>query len=516
MNRDLIVNSTNDGVHIALLEDKVLVELHQEQSNNRFAVGDIFVGKVKKVVQGLNAAFVDIGYGKDAFLHYTDLGPQIRSLKKFIDEGLSGTRKQYLLDNFELESDIVKTGKITDVLDKRDSLLVQVLKEPISSKGPRLSCEVTLAGRYIVLVPFTETIAVSRKIKQSEERERLRVLIDNIKPKNFGVIVRTAAEGKKLAALHEDLNNLLAKWKKILSELSSTKPPQKILSELSKPSSILRDLLNASFTNIIVNDANLVDDYRAYVSSIAPEAAKIVSLYKGKTPIFDYYKITKQIKAAFGKTVNMASGAYLVIEHTEALHVIDVNSGHKVSTVQSQENQALTINLETVNEVARQLRLRDLGGIIIIDFIDIKDPSNKKMLFRRMKEAMELDRARHTILPLSKFGLMQITRQRTRPEIKISTAEICPTCNGSGKVKATILLIDEIANNLSYLLNEMDYDDLQLTVHPFVESYLTKGWRSKQMQWFWKHKKWVKIESNDNYFLTEYHFFDEHQEEIKL
>ncbi|MEZ4885788.1 MAG: Rne/Rng family ribonuclease [Chitinophagales bacterium] len=516
MNRDLIVNSTTEGVHIALLEDKVLVELHQEQSNNRFAVGDIFIGKVKKVVQGLNAAFVDIGHGKDAFLHYTDLGPQIRSLKKFIDEGLSGNRKQHLLDNFGLETDIVKTGKVTDVLEKRDVVLVQVLKEPISSKGPRLSCEVTLAGRFMVLVPFSDAVAVSRKIKQSEERERLKVLIENVKPKHFGIIVRTAAEGKKLADLHEDLNDLLSKWKKILTELSTTKAPQKVLSELSKPSSILRDLLNASFTNIIVNDANLAEDYKSYVSSIAPEVAKIVSLYKGKAPIFDFYKITKQIKAAFGKTVNMASGAYLIIEHTEALHVVDVNSGHKVSTVQNQETQALTVNLEAVNEISRQLRLRDLGGIIIIDFIDIKDPDNKKMVYRRMKEAMELDRARHTILPLSKFGLMQITRQRTRPEIKISTSEVCPTCNGTGKVKATVLLIDEIANNLSYLLNEMDYEDLQLSVHPFVESYLTKGWRSKQMQWFWQHKKWVKILANDNYFLTEYHFFDAQHEEIKL
>jgi len=516
LNRDLIVNSTAEGVHIALLEDKVLVELHQEQSNNRFAVGDIFVGKVRKVVQGLNAAFVDIGYGKDAFLHYTDLGPQIRSLKKCIDESLSGKRKHHLLDNFQIEPDIVKTGKVTDVLEKRDMLLVQVLKEPIASKGPRLSCEVTLAGRYIVLAPFSQAVAVSRKIKQSEERDRLSNLMENIRPKNFGVIVRTAAEGKKVADLHEDLNNLLAKWQKILTELNTAKGSQKILSELSKPSSILRDLLNASFTNIIVNDANLMEDYKTYVSSIAPESAKIVSLYKGKAPIFDYYKITKQIKAAFGKTVNMASGAHLVIEHTEALHVVDVNSGHKVSTHQSQETQALTVNLEAVNETSRQLRLRDLGGIIIIDFIDIKDPDHKKMVYRRMKEAMELDRARHTILPLSKFGLMQITRQRTRPEINISTAEVCPTCDGSGKVKATVLLIDEISNNLSYLLNEMDYDDLQLSVHPFVEAYLTKGWRSKQMNWFWQHKKWVKIAANDNYFLTEYHFFDSEQEEIKL
>lgn len=516
MNRDLIVKSTPVGVELALLEEQVLVELQQEKFNNNFAVGDIFLGKVKKTVSGLNAAFVDIGYGKDAFLHYTDLGPQLLSLKKFVERSLNGKQATHLLNDFPLEEHIVKTGKVNTVLAKKDRLLVQILKEPISTKGPRLSCEITLPGRYIVLSPFNNVVAVSRKIANKDERNRLLRLIESIKPQNFGVIVRTAAEGKKVAELHEDLEMLLGKWKSILKETKTADAPKKVLSEMNKTSSILRDLLNESFNNIVVNDKALYDEIKMNVANLVPGKEKIVSFYKGRAPVFDQYKITKQIKSAFGKTVTMASGAYLVIEHTEAMHVIDVNSGHKMTTNGTQETNALTVNLEAAAELTRQLRLRDLGGIIIIDFIDMKEPDNKKMVLRRVKELMVNDRARHTILPLSKFGLMQITRQRVRPEIVIKTAEVCPSCGGTGKVKATILVVDEIRNNLSYLLNEMAYPTLKLLVHPFVQSFLTKGLISKQVEWAWKFKKWVSIEGNDNYYLTEYRFLDGNDEELNL
>ena len=516
MNKDLILDVTSSGIEIALMEDDQLVELHQEKHDNLFGVGDIFVARVKKTVAGLNAAFVDIGYEKDAFLHYSDLSPQMLSVKKYAELTISGKHNTHLLNNFEVEPEIVKTGKISDVLARRDVILVQVLKESISTKGPRLSCEITLAGRYMVLNPFNNNVSISRKIKSPEERTRLQRLAESIKPQNFGLIVRTAAENRKVAELHEDIDTLLAKWQQLFNELKSANPPQKVMSEVGKASGILRDLLNPTFTRVVVNDKAVAAEVSNFISEIEPGTEKIVSYYSGKTPIFDYYKVTKQIKSAFGKNVNLASGAYLVIEHTEALHVIDVNSGHKMSSSSNQESNALSVNLEAVNEIARQLRLRDLGGIIVIDFIDVKSTESKKILHRRMEEAMQADRARHTILPLSQFGIMQITRERVRPEIQIATAEVCPTCRGTGRVKATILLIDEIENNLSYLLTELDYQQLKLSVHPFVDAYIKKGIISRQWKWFWKHKKWVSVHVNAQYSLTEYSFLDAHNEEIKL
>ena len=516
MKRELIVNATPDGVEIALLENKNLVELHQEQYNNNFSVGDIFVGKIRKTVPSLKAAFVDIGFNKDAFLHYTDLGPQILSFSKYVSEILEGKRQSHLLNNFELEPLIEKTGNISDVLNKRHVVLTQILKEPISSKGHRLTCEITLPGRFVVLNPFTNTVSLSRKIKNQDERERLLRLIESIKPQNFGMIVRTAAENKSLAEIHEDINFLLEKWESITNEIKNVIPPARVLSEDSKTTSILRDLLDDSFNQIVVNDKDLAAETKNYIKEIAPHRSNIVQLHQSNVNIFDAHKVSKQIKILFGKTINMASGAYLLIEQTEAMYVIDVNSGHRFSTSIPQETNAITINLEAAQMIAQQLRLRDLGGLIIIDFIDMKKSEHREMLWRRMKEEMAYDRATHTILPLSKFGLMQITRERVRQAVEISTAEVCPTCKGGGKVKATILVIDEIENNLSYMLHELDYQNLKLEVHPFVDAYLKKGIISRQWKWFWKHKKWVTIVINSNFSLMQYRFFDAQSDEIKL
>ncbi len=513
MNKELVVRSTSSGVEIALLENKSLVELHQESSSNNFVVGDLFLARVKKVIPSLNAAFMDVGFQKDAFLHYTDLGPNIRSLNKYTNLAIDG-RISPNLAKWRYEPEIVKTGKINEVLREKQYMLVQILKEPISSKGPRLSSEINLAGRYLVLSPFTNVISVSKKISTNEERKRLQRLIESIKPKNFGVIVRTAAEGKKVSELHEDLQHLVDKWKEVNKNLKGSRPPLKILSELNRTTSILRDLLTSSFNNIIVNDQELFGDIKDYVTKIAPEQRKIVSIHRSRKPIFDSYGITKQIKSSFGDTVSMPSGAYLVIEHTEAAHIIDVNSGHKVSRDESQEDTAVKVNLEAAEEISRQLRLRDLGGIIIIDYIDMKVPGNKKKIYEAMKEHMKNDRAKHTILPLSKFCLLQITRQRSRPEINIATSEKCPSCNGTGKVTATILLIDEIENNLTYLIEEQKEGTVKLFVHPFIEAFLKKGFRSPQRNWFLKFHKWIKIFPDSDFDMTEYRFFNADGEEI--
>ena len=515
MNKELIINAAPQGVEIALLEDKKLVELHNEKVDASFAVGDLYLGKVKKLIPGLNAAFVDVGFEKDAFLHYTDLSPYARSLIKFTQQVMGDKNPEgFDFSKFEIEPEIVKTGKINEVLGQRPNILVQILKEPIAAKGPRLSCEISLPGRFVVLTPFNDVIAVSRKIHSSDERRRLQKIVEAIKPKNFGVIVRTAAEGKNTAELHEDLLNLFNSWKSLQTNLRGAAPPCKILSEQTKTTSILRDLLNEDFNRIIVNDKSIFNDTRNYIQKIAPNKTEIVSYYHNGSPIFDQFGITKQVKAAFGKTVNLPSGAYLILEHTEALHVIDVNSGYK-SVSNNQEENALQTNLEAAEEIARQLRLRDIGGIIVVDFIDMKLVENKKRLHDAMENFMRLDRAKHAVLPISKFGLMQITRQRMKPEMTINTQETCPSCQGTGKISSALILEDEIEKNLSYLAMQK-HRSLTVVVHPIVYAYLTKGFISKRRRWSWKFKQTVKVRANNNYHLTEFHFFDKNEEEIRL
>jgi ribonuclease G len=513
--KELIINATATEVELALLEGGKLVEIHHQKTNTNFAVGDIYLGKVKKLMPGLNAAFVDIGHKKDAFLHYTDLGPQLRSLLKYTNSSMTGGMQTHLLDNFKNEPDIIKTGKVDQVLPKGTSVLVQILKEPISTKGPRLSCEVTMPGRYLILTPFTDRVSVSKKISNPDDRKRLQVLVESLRPKGFGLIVRTAAEGKKAPELHEELVDLLAKWEEVHRQLKGSKPPTKLMSELDKTSSLLRDFLNETFHRIVVNDKEMHGSIRTYLSNIAPDKVDIVTMYKGNRPIFDQYGVTRQIKAAFGKTATMNSGAYLVIEGTEAMHVIDVNSGHKVSTG-DQDDAILAVNMEAAEEIARQLRLRDIGGLIVIDFIDMKNNQHRQDLMKAVTDLMKKDRAQHTILPLSKFGLMQITRQRVRPEVNISTTEACPTCNGSGTINSSLLLVDDIERDLDFVIQSHSSVKLQLHVHPYIYAYLTKGLPSLRMRWSWKYQRWITVRSNAECHLTDYRFFDENDDEIRL
>ena len=515
MNKELIVNATPTKVEIALLEDGRLVELHQQRTKSNFSVGDIFLGRIRKLMPGLNAAFVDIGHRQDAFLHYTDLGPKLRTLLKVTDKSMKGQLDSGRLDDIGFEPEIIKTGKIDQVLNRRQPILVQVLKEPISTKGPRLSCEVTIPGRYCVLVPFSNAISVSKKISNADERKRLQLLIGSIKPKNFGVIVRTAAEGKKVADLHEEMQMLTSKWAQLHAQLKGQKNPGKLLSELDKTSSILRDVLNESFNKIVVNDKAMYDNVKAFMANIAPEQVNIVEMHRSKRPIFESNGVSKQIKASFGKTATMPSGAYVIIESTEAMHVIDVNSGPKMQR-RDQEASAMAVNLDAAKEIARQLRLRDIGGLIIIDFIDMRKQENKQALLQAMRNMMKKDRAQHSILPLSKFGLMQITRQRVKPEVKINTAEVCPTCEGSGKVNPTILLVDAIERDLNYI--QSSYPDAKVTLHthPYVEAFLRRGFPSRRQQWYMKEFKWVRLSPDDDLAVTEYKFFDNNKDEIRL
>lgn len=518
MNSELIIDSTPNEVHIALLEDKRLVEFNSEKKDNNFSVGDIYLGRIRKIMPGLNAAFVDIGYEKDAFLHYLDLGPQFNTLVKYMKNVAAGKQSDSLLNNLELDADIDKGGKISSTLTSNQWIAVQIAKEPISTKGPRISCDISLAGRYVVMVPFSNVVSVSQKIKSSEERNRLKRLAQSIKPRNFGLIVRTVAEGKKTADIDKDIQDLLSKWNQFFELLKTAKPPMKLLGEMDRTSTILRDMLNPGFNSIHVNDQVFYEEVKAYIRSIAPEQEEIVKLYKGKIPLFEHLGVDKQIKSVFGKTVNLQNGAYLIIEHTEALHVVDVNSGGRNKTGSDQEKNALQVNMMAAKEIARQLRLRDMGGIIVIDFIDMHSAAHKKELYEAVRAEMKLDRAKHTILPPSKFGLIQITRQRVRPETKIITVEKCPACDGTGEIKASILIIDDIKNNARYILTEQNEQSVTIKVHPYIEAYLTKGlfFSSLRHKWQREFKKKIIVEAVTAYHLMEFHFFNKSGEEIKI
>ncbi|MDR2972119.1 MAG: Rne/Rng family ribonuclease [Bacteroidales bacterium] len=509
--KELVITSREAEVQIALLEDKKLIEIHRERNNEECAVGDVFFGKVKKIIPGLNAAFVNIGDGKDAFLHYLDLGFHARSLNEFVNIVIQKNKRS--IANFKLLPEVEKTGRISDIIQSGHSILVQIAKEPISTKGARLTSEISLAGRFIVLVPFMDKINISQKIKNGEERNRLKKIVQSIRPKRFGIIIRTVAQGKNVDELTADLNLLLEKWKSIVSKLPHVKAPVKIASEEDKITSIIRDVVNESFESVHVDNRELFLEIKSYLSTHIPEKKGIVKLYKGKRPIFEEMNIALQIKSSFGKIVILKQGVYLVIEHTEAMHVIDVNSGNRIKSGTSEEN-AMRVNLEAATEIVRQLRLRDMGGIITIDFIDLAKAANRTLLYRTLQELMRNDKAKHTILPVNKFGIVQITRQRVRETTIIETSEVCPTCKGTGKIKSTLLIQEDIENLIEYLVKKQLEKGFYLAVHPFVKAYLTKGFLSKQWKWLLRFHRWIQIIEQPNFSVVEFKFYNNNKDEI--
>ncbi len=516
-NKDLIIDVNVSEVSIALLENKQLTELDREKRTVRFSVGDIYLGKVKKIMPGLNAAFINVGYERDAFLHYLDLGPQFRTQNKYYISALQRQGRPLPLHRFKSDPDIDKNGKIKDVLTVGQTVIVQITKEPISTKGPRLSSEISLAGRNLVLIPFSDKVSISAKIESPEEKNRLKSLLQSIKPKNYGIIVRTAAEGKKVAVLDAELRELVRKWESAFSSVKKDiRAPKLFIGEMNRTTTILRDLLNVAFNSIHVNDIVLAEEIRTYIKEIAPEKVKIVKIYQGRVPIFDHFGVNRQIKALFGRTVSFRHGAYLIIEHTEALHVIDVNSGNRSRTGNDQESNALEVNLEAAAEIARQLRLRDLGGIIVIDFIDMQSGENKQILYERMKELMLTDRTKHNILSLTKFGLMQITRQRVRPEMHIVTNEKCPSCNGTGEIKPTTLFTDELEKNLEFIVDKIKTRLIYLNVHPFIAAYLKKGFFPIYLKWSLRYRILLRVQAVMSAQYLEYHYIDKYNNEIDL
>ena len=512
--KDLVIDVGANDVTIALLENHRLVELNKEQHDGRrYSVGDVYLGRVKKLLPSLNAAFVDIGDEKEAFVHYLDLGLNFRAFDRFVKGLTPNCDAKRLFSTISIKDPLEKVGKIENVLEQGQMIPVQIVKEPISTKGSRLTAEISLAGRNLVLLPFAEKVSVTQKISSKEEKRRLENLMDSILPKNYGVIIRTAAEGKNAAILDAELASLIKKWEGCWKNIAKSKSIQLLFTEYSKTTTILRDLLNDSFSSIDVNDENVFEEVRSYIATIAPEQEKIVKLYKGGQPIFDHFDITRQIKSSFGKVVPIRQGAYLVIEHTEAMHVIDVNSGTRSKNKQQEQN-AFDVNTYAADEIARQLRLRDMGGIVIVDFIDMDNNEHKNMLFKHMQTLLANDRAKHNILPLTKFGLMQITRQRVRPAIEINTTEVCPACKGTGKISSTIVLDESIERQLAYYVQERGVRKLNLKVNPVLEAYLTKGFFNIRRKWMKKYRCDLTITPVSEFYITQAEWFDAKGEKL--
>ena len=517
MTSEVIIDVRQTEISIALLEDKRLVEYQNEPKSASFSVGNIYIAKVKKLMPGLNACFVDVGFERDAFLHYLDLGSQFNSYNKYLKQVQSDRKKLFPFSKATMLPDLKKDGSVQQALTVGQEVLVQIVKEPISTKGPRLNGELSFAGRYLVLMPFGNKVSVSSKIKSGEERARLKQLIHSIKPQNCSVIVRTVAEGKRVAELDSEMKILTKRWEDVISKVQKTqKRPQQVFEETGRAVALLRDLFNPSYENIYVNDEEVFNDVKDYVTLIAPEKANIVKLYTGKVPIFDNFNVTKQIKSSFGKTVNYKHGAYLIIEHTEALHVVDVNSGNRSRSENGQEANALDVNLGAADELARQLRLRDMGGIIVVDFIDMNLAEDRQMLYERMCKNMQKDRARHNILPLSKFGLMQITRQRVRPAMDVNVEETCPTCNGTGKIKSSLLFTDQLERKIDTLVNKIGIKKFTLHVHPYVAAYINQGMMSLKMKWQLKYGFGVKVIASQKLAFLQYEFYDAQKQFIDM
>ncbi len=506
MKSELIVDVQPQEIAIALTEDDRLQEISRERRDkDNYSVGNIYFGRVKKVMPALNAVFVDVGYEKEAFLHYLDLGSQFLTLQNYVTQAVSDRRRVPQMQRTPRQQEVGKDGHIADVLKVGDSLLVQVSKEPINTKGPRLTAEISIAGRNIVLIPFADSVMVSQKIRRESERSRLKQLVMSIKPQGFGVIVRTVAEDKRVAELDNELRLLVQRWEDTVKSLQQKEPVSLVSEELGRTIGVIRDVFSPDFATIQVNDKAMYDEVRQYIELIAPESAKIVKLYTGTQPIFDKFEITRQMKTGLGRVVGFKHGGYLIIDRTEALFSIDVNSGSK-KLYEDQEENAFQFNMLAAEELVHQLRLRDIGGIIIVDFIDMNSKDHQQQLYEYVRKLMSHDRAKHNVLPLSKFGLMQITRQRVRPAVEMDVTEVCPTCMGKGRIQPSILFTDKIVEELTYM-HEQYGKSLRLHLHPYVYSYVSRGWLLS-LKNKWQRQFGVQVIEDQSLGMLEMRFFD--------
>ncbi|MCC5915330.1 MAG: Rne/Rng family ribonuclease [Balneolaceae bacterium] len=504
MKNQIIIHSSGKQTRVALLENGELAQLFIESEENQRTVGDIYLARVHKVMSGIRAAFIDVGMEKDAFLHFSDAGDHLGDyIKKLNGEKSISKSAACELEKFDKLSNNDKQILAGKLLRNNQNLLVQIVKEPIGSKGPRVSTDITIAGRFLVLIPMGEYIALSKKINNRRERRRLKKTVGDMLPEGFGVIVRTVAQGQDKEAIEEDMRTVLKKWDRILNKLETSKPPTLLYKDLDITESLIRDLFAKQYDRVLIDDYQLYKSVKSYVSQIAPKMLPSVQLYKGKDHIFDHVNIGHDVNSIFSPRVRMPSGGYLIFEQTEAMYVVDVNSG-PYAAKEKQEDNSLKTNLEAAREIAKQLRLRDIGGIIVVDFIDLRNDKNRKKIYDELKKEFKKDQAKTNLIGMSDFGLVQITRQRIRPSVVNSVSKVCPMCGGTGTVVSQDTIVTDIESWISKLKYSTEYRAVDIYINPFLHSYLTRGVFSQRMKWIFRYKVKVNLIADENTSLNEF------------
>ena len=504
MKNQIIIHSSGKQTRVALLENGELAQLFIESEENQRTVGDIYLARVHKVMSGIRAAFIDLGMEKDAFLHFSDAGDHLGSYIKMMngEKSISQAAEKELqkFDKLSNNDKQILAGKL---LRNNQNLLVQIVKEPIGSKGPRVSTDITIAGRFLVLIPMGEYIALSKKINNGKERRRLKSIVGSMLPEGFGVIVRTVTQNQDKEAIEDDMRTVLKKWERILNKLETSKPPTLLYKDLDITESLIRDLFAKQYDRVLIDDYQLYKSVKSYVGQIAPKMVPSVQLYKGKDHVFDHVNIGHDVNSIFSPRVRMQSGGYLIFEQTEAMYVVDVNSG-PYAAKEKQEDNSLKTNLEAAREIAKQLRLRDIGGIIVVDFIDLRDDKNRKKIYDELKKEFKKDRAKTNVIGMSDFGLIQITRQRIRPSVVNSVSKVCPMCGGAGTVVSQDTIITDIESWISKFKFSTEYRATDIYVNPYLHSYLTRGFFSLKMKWSMKYKVKITFIADENTSLNEF------------
>lgn len=520
MKNQIIIHGSANQTRVALIENGELAQLFIESPENQRTVGNIYLAEVHKVMSGIRAAFISMGTQKDAFLHFSDTGEHLENYLIMLN-GKDAVPKQALKkaeairDNQTNVSITEEQNRTGALLAPRQKVLVQIVKEPIGSKGPRVSTNITVAGRFLVLIPMGEYVAVSKRIRSHRERRRLRSCLSKVLPDGFGVIVRTLAEGQKDTVLHEDLKDVLEKWSAIQEKLKEAKPPSLLHQDMDMTESLIRDLYAKDYHRILIDDAKIYRGIKSYVSRVAPNMVPNIELYKGSEHIFDYMKISRDVDSVFSPRVKMPSGGYLIFEQTEAMYVVDVNSGRYAAKKEQEEN-SLKTNLESAREIAKQLRLRDIGGIIVVDFIDLREDTNRKKIYDELKREFRKDRAKTNVLPMSDFGLVQITRQRIRPSVVKSVSKVCPMCGGSGSIVTQNTILVDIESWLTKFKHSYKgYYTIDLHLNPYLRSMMQKGWVSQRIKWFFSHQLNVHLLGDETLSMNDFKFML-HNSEIDI
>jgi ribonuclease G len=517
MQRKIIINSTDSETRVALLENSILSELYIEQKNKQGISGNIYKGKVTKVLPGMQAAFVNIGTNKDVFLYVSDFFDHLEEYEPIIcdeeePEEIALPEEEEIFVEKEPEKEKTKKKEkhtrpinhsIENLLKEGQEVLVQVAKEPIGNKGARATSHITLPGRYLVLMPTIEHVGVSHRISDQAERQRLKELIKKIKPPNIGLIVRTVGEGKGEDEFISDLQFLTKLWDSILKKNEKTKPPCILRRDLDLPLKILRDIFSDDIDRLVTDSVEEYERCLEFVDTLSPKLTSRVKLYLKERPIFDYFNIESQIDKALKRKVWLKSGGYIVIDEAEALVAIDVNTGKYVGK-KNLEDTILKINLEAVKEIVRQVRLRDLGGIIIIDFIDMAKEENRKTLMSKLNEALKRDRTRTQVLQLTELGLVEMTRKRIKQSLGKILSKPCPYCKGNGRIKSDWAILNNINREIARIVKKLEAEDILIRTHPAIANLLL-GNKKKEINRLQRmyHKKFT-VQSDDNLHQEEF------------